>query len=249
MWLINVKTGFLEEFIGRAIPQYAILSHTWEAGQGYRKFEQTCQQAAHDRILYVWVDTCCTDKSSSAELSEAINSMFPTVSDRLGGALSLITSIDLQVFRGIKPLLDICVAQKMSWAHSCEATRIEDEAYSLIGLFDIAMPLLYGEEKRASWPDPSIFAWYDDDAKRDKNPKGRTLPNNRFSGVLAASPKNFRRCGDLSKLSDRSIPEFSISNQGIKFRASFALQRGQKSPFALPVCRSNDATIRHTASK
>ncbi|KAJ4366475.1 hypothetical protein N0V83_008111 [Neocucurbitaria cava] len=91
MRLLNVKTRRLEEFHGDTIPSYAILSHTWgeeevtfqdmtsedhKQKHGYRKIEGCCQAAAEQRILYVWVDSCCIDKSSSAELSEAINSMF-----------------------------------------------------------------------------------------------------------------------------------------------------------------------------
>lgn len=91
MWLINVKTRALEEYFGSKIPRYAILSHTWEeeevsykqyvAGnyhgmKGYQKIDMTCRIAELDNLSYAWVDTCCIDKSSSAELSEAINSMF-----------------------------------------------------------------------------------------------------------------------------------------------------------------------------
>jgi hypothetical protein len=83
----------LHEFIGDAIPPYAILSHTWESDSqevslqelkngvdksksGYKKIRFCGQQAAVDNLQYFWIDTCCIDKSSSAELSEAINSMF-----------------------------------------------------------------------------------------------------------------------------------------------------------------------------
>lgn len=91
MRLLNVKTRHLEQFHGDMIPQYAILSHTWgqeevtfqdmnredhKQKQGYKKIEGCCQAAAEQFIFYVWVDSCCIDKSSSAELSEAINSMF-----------------------------------------------------------------------------------------------------------------------------------------------------------------------------
>jgi hypothetical protein len=91
MRLINVHTRQFEEFIGRNIPQYAILSHTWEDeevtykhyvdGQwrdmkGYVKIDKTCCLAKINGIDYAWVDTCCIDKRSSAELTEAINSMF-----------------------------------------------------------------------------------------------------------------------------------------------------------------------------
>lgn len=78
---------------GRNIPRYAILSHTWgkdeeevtfkdltnRTGQtkiGYRKLRFCAKQATQDALNYFWVDTCCIDKSSSADLSEAINSMF-----------------------------------------------------------------------------------------------------------------------------------------------------------------------------
>ncbi|KAK1830421.1 HET-domain-containing protein [Podospora conica] len=91
MRLINTDTGVFEEFIGRNIPKYAILSHTWEEEEvsfsdmqkegyqrkkGYVKIYMTCKLARDAGIQYAWVDTCCIDKSSSAELSEAINSMY-----------------------------------------------------------------------------------------------------------------------------------------------------------------------------
>jgi hypothetical protein len=71
--------------------KYAILSHTWEeeevsfqemrdgtgdTKQGYLKIKGCMEQAERDGLDYSWVDTCCIDKSSSAELQEAINSMF-----------------------------------------------------------------------------------------------------------------------------------------------------------------------------
>jgi len=84
----------LKEFIGdtSSIPRYAILSHTWEDEEvslqqmndpatcaqkkGFRKIQHTCALAAQNGFDYAWVDTCCVDKRASAELSEAINSMF-----------------------------------------------------------------------------------------------------------------------------------------------------------------------------
>jgi hypothetical protein len=92
MRLINTRSRKLEEFVGDNIPEYAILSHTWgneevtfqdwsdpEAASGkagFAKIALTCQQALEDGLEYCWVDTNCIDKSSSTELSEAINSMF-----------------------------------------------------------------------------------------------------------------------------------------------------------------------------
>ena len=43
---------------------------------GYKKIVDTCNQAKQDGYEWVWIDTCCINKRSSAELSEAINSMY-----------------------------------------------------------------------------------------------------------------------------------------------------------------------------
>ncbi|KAL2669773.1 hypothetical protein Neosp_015218 [[Neocosmospora] mangrovei] len=106
MRLINVKTGQLEQFFGSSIPRYMILSHTWGSDEisfqdaeqiakqgrgflsrkarrlkklvGYFKIVDFCAKIVErcSDIEYAWIDTCCIGKASSAELSEAINSMF-----------------------------------------------------------------------------------------------------------------------------------------------------------------------------
>jgi Heterokaryon incompatibility protein (HET) len=71
------------------IPRYAILSHTWGADRsdmmdgtgtskpGYWNKIQFCgEQVERDDLQYFWIDACCIDKASSAEVEEAINSMF-----------------------------------------------------------------------------------------------------------------------------------------------------------------------------
>ncbi|KAF2828141.1 HET-domain-containing protein [Ophiobolus disseminans] len=76
-------------------PLYAILSHTWTKGEevtynelvagtgkdktSYDKIRFCSRRAAADGLQYFWVDTCCIDKSTSHELSTAINSMFHVV--------------------------------------------------------------------------------------------------------------------------------------------------------------------------
>lgn len=95
MRLINTNTLELHEFWDK-IPPYAILSHTWEKGEevtfqewehqrdstrirkkkGYLKISTACRRARKHGHEYLWCDTNCIDKRSSAELSEAINSMF-----------------------------------------------------------------------------------------------------------------------------------------------------------------------------
>jgi hypothetical protein len=90
MRLLNTKTFKLETFITDP-PQYAILSHTWGDKEvtfkdiftstrsnltGWAKIQNSCRRAANDGWEYIWIDTCCIDKSDTTELGEAINSMF-----------------------------------------------------------------------------------------------------------------------------------------------------------------------------
>jgi len=250
MRLLNVHTKKLEEFFDSAIPKYAILSHRWGSnevtfqdlnafdsqdweaaavdsrGPGLLKIVYTCLQAEKNYLEYVWVDTCCIDKTSSAELSEAINSMFAwyqnsevcyaylddvhTLSDGnqdefiaskwftrgwtlqellappklmffgidwkclgkrnlLSTLLSRITNIPESFVMGLSDLRNASIASRMSWAADRETTRVEDMAYSLLGIFNVNMPLLYGESNKAftrlqeeiirGSDDQSIFAW------------------------------------------------------------------------------------------
>lgn len=103
MHLLHSTTKRLSSFFDERRPRYAILSHTWGTEEvsfqdlndfhegslrqqpssssvssraGWRKIEACCDRALQDGFEWVWIDTCCIDKSSSAELSEAINSMF-----------------------------------------------------------------------------------------------------------------------------------------------------------------------------
>jgi len=91
MRLLNTTTFQFGDFPSNEIPPYAILSHTWgseevlladlnlsgvQSKEGYRKIKSACHQASQDGLQHIWIDTCCIDKTSSAELSEAINSMY-----------------------------------------------------------------------------------------------------------------------------------------------------------------------------
>jgi hypothetical protein len=91
MRLINVHTLELKEFFGAHVPHYAILSHRWENDEvtfqdltsgmgrnmlGWKKIVGCCELALHEGLEWAWIDSCCIDKTSSSELSEAINSMF-----------------------------------------------------------------------------------------------------------------------------------------------------------------------------
>ena len=210
MRLLNTSTGLFEEFIGTNIPAYAILSHTWgeeevsykdmttepsyRSKKGHAKISMACQLAKTDKLQYAWIDTCCIDKSSSAELSEAINSMYqwyeraekcyaylvdlestPAWRENLAhcrwftrgwtlqeliaspdvyffdqdwnmlfrksegiDVLTKATGIDKGVLGDSRLLLSISVAQRMSWASRRVTTRVEDEAYCLLGIYILA---------------------------------------------------------------------------------------------------------------
>ncbi|KAF4439410.1 beta transducin [Fusarium acutatum] len=91
MRLLDANTFEVVKFMNHNVPKYVILSHTWVTGEevtfqdmqnkkgmersGYNKIKQACALALENGYGYAWVDTCCIDKTSSAELSEAINSM------------------------------------------------------------------------------------------------------------------------------------------------------------------------------
>ncbi|KAL8994767.1 MAG: hypothetical protein Q9169_005351 [Polycauliona sp. 2 TL-2023] len=227
MWLINAKTLKLEEVWGETVKSYAILSHRWEEEEvshqdmhdyaiavkkkGFTKIAKSCELALKDGFDYMWVDTCCIDKKSSAELSEAINSMFRWY-ESAGICYAFLSDVDCSreeadetsihhqiqqsmwfargwtlqellaprnvvfydsnwISLGTKKSLDrvieqrtgidalaldrscyftaFSIAQRMSWAAERITTRSEDTAYRLLGLFQVNMPMLYGEGQQA----------------------------------------------------------------------------------------------------
>ncbi len=133
----------------------------------------------------------------------------------------------------------------MSWASHRHATRVEDVAYSLIGLFGINMPLLYGEGKNAfvrlqlqimsKYDDNSIFAWQ---MPLGSQSFGTTTGLNQsldlpetfvWGGLLAPSIRCFQGCGGLL-VHLRSYEDghlFSMTNRGIQVEGQ--LRRYEKS--------------------
>ncbi|KAM5544336.1 hypothetical protein V8D89_001996 [Ganoderma adspersum] len=92
----------------------------------------------------------------------------------LVGLIEEVTGIPHEILidndRLLDGWLDGCsVAQRMSWAARRQTTKVEDRAYSLLGVFNIQMPPLYGEGQGAfrrlqeeilrRIPDQTIFAW------------------------------------------------------------------------------------------
>ncbi|KAG4439686.1 hypothetical protein IFR05_004823 [Cadophora sp. M221] len=232
MWLINTETLGLEEFANHPKHGYAILSHRWEENevsfedwkvhkcaqrQGYQKIVRFIQKAAEQGFKYAWADTCCINKDSSAELSEAINSMFKTLQEMiaprklqffdsawhtfgtkhdLAAIIEDRTGVPKAILDGSLQLKSSSIASRMSWAADRQTTRSEDLAYCLLGIFDIQMPLLYGEGESAfirlqeeicrKTTDMSLFAWT------------TVHPDHQYSGLLATSPSNFRKSANIA---------------------------------------------------
>lgn len=203
------------------LPPYAILCHTWGpaadevlfrdiqdgtafAKKCYEKLAFCAARAANDGLEYFWVDTCCIDKSSSAELMTAINSMYSWYRNAkccyvymsdvthhrrgperwdpdfrssrwftrswtlqeliapdfvsfyskegklLGDKSSLrhiiheITRLPHGAMEGT-PLSEFSVEERMLWAGGRRASLEQDCVYSLLGIFSVHMPIIYGE--------------------------------------------------------------------------------------------------------
>jgi hypothetical protein len=281
------------------IPQYAILSHTWgpdteevtfkdltdgtgHSRAGYDKIRSCGEQAKRDGLQFFWVDTCCIDKTSSAELSEAINSMhqwyknakicYVYLSDFSGSTdislmresrwftrawtlQELLAPRKLQFFdQAWNPLvmnnslrsvvsgatgiemkflfedpsrhfLNTSIAKRMSWAAKRQATRQEDRAYSLLGIFRVNMTLLYGEGGEKAFlrlqeeimkysSDQSIFAWQrvsDRDVAIDLYQVNNPLP------ILAQSPADFANSANIIPYTSIDpTPPYEMTNCGLQ---------------------------------
>lgn len=314
MRLLHLDTNgdlSLGEYVGSDIPPYAILSHTWGAlheevtfkdliegtgkdKKGYCKITFCGNQAAKDNLEYFWVDTCCIDKSSSAELSEAINSMFnwykksrlcyvyledvnndgeDLASSRwftrgwtlqellapaqvvfysndwkslgnkptLAPAISQITGIDPNALQGSNTLdyiQNTSIAKRMSWASKRKTTREEDIAYCLLGLFNVNMPLLYGEGEKAflrlqeeimkSSSDQSLLAW--------RLPLGFDIGATP-QGILANHPRNFAISGNIIPTDEADeTSSFSMTNRGLHIRLPVLHGRDRTKCIAVLAC-------------
>lgn len=131
--------------------------------------------------------------------------------------ISEITGIDLDLLHNCSLISNVCVAKRMSWASKRETTKQEDAAYSLMGLFNVSMPILYGEGLRKAFRrlqdeimktsfDQSLFAW-----------RG----NYESSGLLADSPADFKDTPELGLWGRDMLYPFSMTNVGLLIRPCF----------------------------
>ena len=358
MRLLNTTTLKLHEFFEKDTPHYMILSHRWENDEvtfqdvkkgrnldaaGWQKVRAFCKFARELQYEWAWVDTCCIDKRSSAELSEAINSMY-TWYEKASVCIAYLCDVSCQLeeiwmakeiqedgnvivnteqaqlsqrticelresewftrgwtlqeliaprhvvfldnnwrpfgskstlsklvsdITGIEKLailyLDMeSVATKMSWASKRICTRSEDQAYSLMGIFDVNMPLLYGEGGKKAFlrlqleilknsDDESIFAWC--------SPPEEHLGG--IGGMLADTALNFLRSSQIRPF--RPIAKrapYSMTNKGLEIETVLLATRlnaqsiayvplncartGENLPIAIPLlCYSPGIYVRY----
>jgi hypothetical protein len=285
-------------------------------------------------VSYIWIDTCCIDKSSSAELSEAINSMYRwyeesevcyayledvgedyedacedpdentnnnsikslngnveknirksrwftrgwTLQELIAPShiifygknwlflgekyanswhpersllklLSSITTIPEAVLADPSLRTTCSVAKKMSWAAHREATREEDMAYSLLGIFEVNMPLLYGEGDKAfirlqeeiikGTDDQSLFAWGFQQPPYLNNEKHMDI------AVLAPNPAAFALSSKIVPFPSAPDREpYTMTNKGLRIdlrlRERLPVRRRPSAAVALLDCHYED---------
>ncbi|KAI2640374.1 HET-domain-containing protein [Hypomontagnella submonticulosa] len=311
MWLLNTTTLTLEAFSEAQVSSrpYAILSHVWGSDEvlfqevqdnpaairdkrGFGKIVRFCNTARKYGLDYAWIDTCCIDKRNSADLTEAINSMYryyysaavcfiyledvqPSAKQEVGssspivatrdqlleavratrwmsrgwtlqellapelrcffaadwseieggddllGAVAESTGISLTVLKDRDLISNFCLGERMKWAAKRQTTRGEDMAYSLMGLFNVNMPVIYGEgpisafkrlqrEIMQSSFDMTLFAWRGDYSS---------------SGMLARSPADFSNVPPLGLWAPVSVSPFSMTNVGLSIRLNITNQQ------------------------
>lgn len=316
-----------------------ILGHKID-GAGFKKIRELCEvvkarkvffpdyasklyNASPEPLRWVWIDTCCIDKASSAELSEAINSMYkwyanaeeclvymadvaspdkeaneqvwesfersewftrgwtlqellaPNVKvfytstwqilghvireanalehsergprrglhtlyisldyesperdqyygSKISDRVSRCTGIQTEYLTRFDDISTASVARRMSWASQRRTQRQEDMAYCLLGLFDVNMPLLYGEGSKAFLrlqeeiirrsDDQSIFAWCNKPSAWDNE---KLEPPVFEVGLLAPHVEQFKGAGQIMRFHERPERPYSISNLGLQMQ-------------------------------
>ncbi|PIL24166.1 hypothetical protein GSI_13919 [Ganoderma sinense ZZ0214-1] len=153
--------------------------------------------------------------------------------DDLAEVISDITGIDEDILTHRKHYSDASVARRMYWASRRRATRVEDEAYSLMGLFGVTMQPMYGEGHQAFFrlqqeilmrtQDQSLFAWgtrspplQSPPADADPNsPCARFPPfhDAQDSTLFARSTSDFANSRAIGRMSHDSDLGFNLGQQ------------------------------------
>ncbi|KAI3319761.1 HET-domain-containing protein [Xylariaceae sp. AK1471] len=302
---------------------YAILSHRWvgqeitfdqlkgeiaglcsgtkpERTPQVNKVRGAVDIARNLGIKWIWIDSCCIDRTNAVEQTESINSMFKWYRDAkvcitylsdvrkhephvdtpapdafdsverkgpsmwfsrgwtlqellappdlrfydrdwnfigtkttLAHLLERTTGIDAHYLTGKRHFATACIAAKMSWMAGRMTTRVEDTAYSMLGIFNINMTIQYGEGSRAfmrlqqvllsTSKDESLFAWRMPEP--DAGTKFTCGTSQEIAweagewGLLAPSPDWFRDSGYVTTARppniERPLKGFEMTPDGI----------------------------------
>jgi hypothetical protein len=143
-------------------------------------------------------------------------------------SISRFTNIREDVISDNRNILVRSVSERMTWAAPRQTTRIEDEAYCLLGIFNIHLPLLYGEGRMAFRrlqeeivkrnTDLTIFYW-DDLTSDSARPQ--------YMDLFAESPRAFSLAPFPTDPFSQVLPEFFITNKGVSFSGIFHLSQVQ----------------------
>ncbi|KAK3368290.1 hypothetical protein B0H63DRAFT_528661 [Podospora didyma] len=145
--------------------------------------------------------------------------------DQLAAEVEATTGISQWILNRSSPLSSVPVAKRMAWAARRETTRLEDEAYCLLGIFDVNMPMIYGEGSKAfrrfqeeilrTTTDLSIFAWQQ---ALDNTSSGYRVSR----GILAESLSEFLQCSSIELNDDQFHfhEEISLTNRGVKLKVA-----------------------------
>ena len=315
------RSSMKHRLLGRKGRDESILSRASD------KIKGCCALARRHGYRWVWIDSCCIDKNSSTDLSEAINSMYdwyaaadicfafledvdddhdPRLKDSkfrrsrwfsrgwtlqeliapavvvfvsqtwrligtkadLGDLVEEITGVDRAILTHARALDSISVARRMSWASKRKTTREEDRAYSLMGIFGVNMPTIYGEGAHAfrrlqeevlkHIPDQTIFLWgpilYDDEVLYRNLDPASSSDDSRYwqsRSLFAWSPDAFITSGNIAsipleglerRIGIRSVlVDYAVTSHGISKRLPILpLHHGAQKTTYLAVLASED---------
>ncbi|RYP73942.1 hypothetical protein DL769_004113 [Monosporascus sp. CRB-8-3] len=255
MRLLNVDTFTLDIFDVAHAPNYAILSHTWgkdseevsyddvSAGRLARaetrpnKVSGCCKQAKKDGYKYVWIDTCCINKTDSVELQEAINSMFrwyqkaqicyaflsdvPPGADPHDPQSEFFSS---RWFRRGWTLQELLAQPNVRfydsvWSHLGTKGDLSDAIENITGIPSLFLlgitELCYASvAQRMSWAAGRVTKREEDIAYCLLGIFGVIIPG----GILAAGPWDFANCGQIASRERPANDYFDLRGGNLRLR-------------------------------
>ncbi|KAM0261878.1 hypothetical protein ACHAQJ_002081 [Trichoderma viride] len=191
----------------------------------------TLQELLAPKILRFYSITALSDACSAQNVAN--DNVIPEwrllgTKGSMSTTIASITGIPREYLLGIAPLQNSSIAQRMSWAAYRETKRKEDLAYCLLGMFNITIPMIYGEGDQAFFrlqeqimkviKDDSILAWgLSDEPSANKTGKATA------GRIIAKAPSDFANSGHIIRRDETSKRTRSIDISGGSIRAYLPL--------------------------